>query len=100
MVPRNLHTTVSCNLCWSNDYSVLYGPGVAQANQIVKCKRCGLMYANPRIDADHVRIESWPDDPTWDAARENPQRFEKEQLQTRDHMDTRALLNRLYPNRG
>src|SRR6185295_5251928 len=62
--------------------------------------RCGLMYASPRRDADHVEIESWPDDPTWDIVRERPQRFEKERLQVRDYVNTRTLLNRLYPNRG
>jgi SAM-dependent methyltransferase len=93
-------TTVPCNNCGSLEYSVLYGPGSAQVNQIVKCKRCGLMYANPRIDADHVRIESWSDDPNWDFERENRQRFEKERLQTIDYINTRALLNRLHPKRG
>ena len=44
--------------------------------------------------------KSWPDDPAWDPVIRNPQRFEKEQLQTRDYDKTRALLNRLYPNRG
>lgn len=92
--------TVPCNVCGSTDYSVLFGPGVAQANQIVKCDQCGLIYANPRKDADHVHIKSWPDDPEWDPVIRNPQRFEKEQLQTRDYDKTRALLNRLYPNRG
>lgn len=58
------------------------------------------MYANPRKDADHVEMESWPYDPTWDYARERPQRFEKERLQVRDYVNTRALLNRLHPNRG
>lgn len=58
------------------------------------------MYANPRQDADHVKIKSWPDDPDWDFEREHPQRFEKEQLQTRDYANTRTMLNRLYPERG
>jgi 2-polyprenyl-3-methyl-5-hydroxy-6-metoxy-1,4-benzoquinol methylase len=93
-------TAVSCNICGSTDFAVLFAAGVAQVNQIVECKRCGLMYANPRCPADHVRIESWEDDPAWDFERENPQRFEKERLQTRDYANTRALLSRLYPQRG
>jgi 2-polyprenyl-3-methyl-5-hydroxy-6-metoxy-1,4-benzoquinol methylase len=33
-------------------------------------------------------------------AKERPQRYEKEQLQVRDYAGTRALLARLYPQRG
>jgi SAM-dependent methyltransferase len=91
---------VACNLCGSGDHSVLFKAGVAQINQIVKCNRCGLLFANPRRDADHVGIESWPDDPKWDAAREHPQRYEKEQLQVRDYATTRAFINGLHLGRG
>lgn len=95
-----LTTPVACNICGSADYTVLFAPGSAQVNQIVKCNRCGLMYANPRKEADHVDIESWPDDPEWDFEEKNAQRFEKERLQTRDYANTRALLGRLHPRRG
>jgi len=55
---------VRCNLCGSDNYSILFEPGVAQINQIVKCNCCNLMYANPRAkDADHVGIETW--NPDW-----------------------------------
>jgi 2-polyprenyl-3-methyl-5-hydroxy-6-metoxy-1,4-benzoquinol methylase len=93
-------TTVACNLCGSTDYTVLFTSGSAQVNQIVKCNQCGLMYANPRQEADHVRIESWGDNPEWTFDHQNVQRFEKEQLQTRDYANTRNLLNRLHPMRG
>ncbi len=100
MSTPELRITAPCNLCHSDDFTVLYGPGVAQVNQIVRCKTCGLMYANPRREADHVDMASWPDDPNWDPAREIPQRFEKEILQVRDYASTRALVNRLHPGRG
>jgi len=58
------------------------------------------MYANPRKLADHVEIESWPDDPNFDVAKERPQRIEKERLQVRDLDRTRKHLNKLYPFRG
>lgn len=76
---------VKCNICEGNDYVVLYksnlkksGPSVkeytstvndyASYNDIVKCKKCGLVYMNPRdknvnslykdvVDKDY--IESW-----------------------------------------
>lgn len=91
---------VHCNLCHADDFTVVYAAGVAQVNQIVKCNRCGLMYANPRKEADHVEIESRPDDPSWDYETEYPQRYEKERLQVRDSSGTRALLNHLHPGRG
>ena len=89
-----------CNICGVRDFSVIYAAGVAQINQIVKCAGCGLMYANPRKEADHVEIESWPDDPNFDVAKERPQRIEKERLQVRDLDKTRKHLNDLYPSRG
>ena len=100
MIASTLNVTTNCNLCGSRSCTVLYSPGVAQLNQIVRCDRCGLMYASPRKEADHVEIEAWPDDPNWDFARERPQILEKQKLQTRDYAHTRARLNRLYPQRG
>jgi 2-polyprenyl-3-methyl-5-hydroxy-6-metoxy-1,4-benzoquinol methylase len=90
----------NCNLCRVNDATVVYPAGIAQRNQIVCCNRCGLMYASPREEADYVEIESWDDNPDWDVAKEVPQRYEKESLQIRDYANTRALLARLYPQRG
>ena len=56
MLATNVLTTpVVCNICGSRDYTVLFGPGSAQVNQIVKCNRCGLMYANPRTEAGSCR---------------------------------------------
>jgi 2-polyprenyl-3-methyl-5-hydroxy-6-metoxy-1,4-benzoquinol methylase len=89
-----------CNICGAADFVVVYAAGVAQVNQIVKCTGCGLMYANPRKEADLVDIESWPDDPNFDVERERPQRIEKERLQVRDLDRTRKNLNNLYPSRG
>lgn len=89
-----------CNICGANDYTVVYAAGVAQLNQIVICTRCGLMYASPRKEADHVEIESWPEDLHFDMAKERPQRYEKERLQVRDLDFTRAHLDQLHPCRG
>jgi 2-polyprenyl-3-methyl-5-hydroxy-6-metoxy-1,4-benzoquinol methylase len=89
-----------CNVCGAADFAVVYAAGVAQVNQIVKCTGCGLMYANPRREADLVDIESWPEDPNFDVERERPQRIEKERLQVRDLDRTRRHLNNLYPSRG
>jgi len=95
-----LSVRTRCNICAADDFTVVYAAGAAQVNQIVRCNRCGLMYANPRKEADHVEIESWPDDPGFDVETERPQRFEKERLQVSDLNGSRAFLNRLHPSRG
>jgi SAM-dependent methyltransferase len=94
-----MSTPVLCNLCGVDDATVVFGPGVAQISQIVRCNRCGLMYASPRAKApDHVEVASY--DPEWGTEADDPQKHEKERLQVKDYDKTRALLGRLYPNRG
>jgi SAM-dependent methyltransferase len=95
-----LSDRVACNLCQVDDTTIVFPAGVAQLNEIVRCNRCGLMYANPRNRIDYLGIAEWKDDPDWDVAKEHPQRYEKEQLQVRDYIGTRAFLARLYPQRG
>ena len=93
---------VACNCCGSEDFTIAFEPGSAQRYQIVRCKRCDLMYVNPRPeDPEHVVIsrhieteDTGPDD------LEKLQRIGKEQLQVRDYDVTRKLLNSLYPRRG
>lgn len=90
---------VRCNLCGSDDYTILFEPGVAQISQIVKCNCCNLMYANPRAkDADHVGIETWNPD----RVLSNPdrQKLEKESLQVKDYESTQKFLNEYYPKKG
>lgn len=41
---------VNCNLCSTDNYEVLFEAGKAQVHRIVKCKNCGLIYANPQTD--------------------------------------------------
>ena len=49
---------LSCNLCGADDYDVLFEAGAAQIARIVKCRQCGLMYANPRGRlVDHENYE-------------------------------------------
>src|SRR4051812_9635999 len=93
-------TKTNCNICQKDDFTVLYGPGVAQVNQIVKCNECGLMYANPRRDADCIKVAAWPYDPAYNLQTHFPLRFEKERLQVRDFRSSHALLNHLHPFKG
>lgn len=91
-------TSVMCNLCRSNDYTVLFESGKAQINQIVKCNCCGLMYANPRAkEVDAVEIEKYS--PDW-VRKKTHFRFDKEKLQIRDYKNTQAFLNKSYPQKG
>jgi SAM-dependent methyltransferase len=90
---------VLCNYCEVDDATVIFRAGEAQISQIVRCNRCGLMYSNPRgREPDHVAIAKF--DPSKNPFLENDPRYEKERLQIRDYRQTRALLNRLYPQRG
>ena len=95
-------TYVACNLCGSNDYTVRFEQGVAQVNQIVNCKACGLMYANPRTkEVDSVLIESYDPEFVLSAiVNQDSQRLEKEALQVKDYEKTRAFLHQHYPEKG
>lgn len=91
--------SIVCNLCQADDYEVIFESGVAQANRIVRCRKCDLMYANPRANgADCESIVNW--DPSWNLVERNQQRFDKEKLQIKDYVDTRDFLNQRFPGRG
>ena len=88
-----------CNYCGVDDATVVFGAGVAQPSQIVRCNRCGLMYASPRAkEPDHLEIARY--DPNFNPLTPDSMRVLKERLQVKDYGNTRALLNRLYPQRG
>ncbi|MGC8640248.1 MAG: class I SAM-dependent methyltransferase [Isosphaeraceae bacterium] len=90
---------VLCNYCKVDDATVVFGPGVAQINQIVRCNRCGLMYSNPRTKApDHVNLSRA--DPNFNPLTPGNWRILKEKIQVRDYDRTRKLLNNLRPERG
>jgi 2-polyprenyl-3-methyl-5-hydroxy-6-metoxy-1,4-benzoquinol methylase len=89
---------VSCDICNSDDYTVLFEAGAAQINRIVKCNCCGLMYANPRIQMEYqLHAEKYEPDVV---ISNNKMRLDKESLQVRDNRSTRAFLNRYYPHKG
>jgi hypothetical protein len=94
--------TLACNLCGSEDYSVVFEAGVAQVSRIVKCTRCGLLYANPRArGADIDDIKDY--DANWvyeHRETTNKWRTEKESLQVRDYGSTKRFLADKFPARG
>lgn len=93
---------VSCNLCGADDFDIVFAAGRAQSQQIVRCKACGLLYANPRTgELDDVLVARH--DPTFlpqMLQREHDPRMDKESLQVRDYAGTRDFLSRLFPERG
>jgi SAM-dependent methyltransferase len=92
---------VNCNLCGADDYKVVFPEGYAQLHQIVKCRRCGLMYANPQ---DHVDCEGFmgkTGEEQYDPEAEgNRQYFRKQQTQLPDNLRALKALNGLAPQRG
>src|SRR6185312_3466871 len=100
--PMSQAQYISCNLCASHDYRVLFPAGKAQSQQIVRCLSCGLMYVNPRTAAlDFVRVAR--SDPTFlneMLRRRYDSRMEKERCQTGDYLATRRVLAGLFPTRG
>jgi len=93
-------SSIACNLCGADDYVVRFEAGVAQPPRIVECRKCGLMYANPRAAApDHELIVDY--DPDFvEQTNTKSQRFTKEALQVRDYAVTRKMLAARFPQRG
>lgn len=93
---------VMCNNCGEDDTKVMFRAGEAQRHQIVKCKRCGLIYANPRVEepVDVLLARKVGAELSETEKLYTRQRVEKEQLQIRDYSKSRATLNALNPDRG
>jgi 2-polyprenyl-3-methyl-5-hydroxy-6-metoxy-1,4-benzoquinol methylase len=103
MIDTQIEKFISCNLCGSDDFSILYQAGEAQISQIVKCNKCKLMYANPRKkNEDHVDIEAG--DPELILKRiysgDLQKRVLKEEIQVNDYKKTKLYLQNQFPNQG
>ena len=90
---------VTCNLCGADDYQVVFPKGYAQLHRIVRCNRCGLMYANPQ---ELVDCESFttPEHPVVYDEVKGRQYFEKQHVQLPDNERALRALNQLAPQRG
>jgi SAM-dependent methyltransferase len=88
-------------LCGADDYNVVFPAGYAQLHQIVRCRHCGLMYANPqqRVDCEEfaARQVTEPYDPN---ARLSRQYYQKQLTQLPDNLRAVAVLEQLLPARG
>jgi len=96
---------VKCNLCEADDYKVLWAKGYTQKHQIVKCNRCGLMYANPQdvVDSVKYQTDSFYKESGYSLTYDTNKHylyFEKQQNQLPDNLKTLQVLNKYSPNRG
>ncbi len=93
--------SVRCNLCGADDYSVVFPAGYAQVHQIVRCRHCGLMYANPQHHVDCDEFAAKPSagvfDPTDKYSR---QYYQKQVTQLPDNLRALAVVEQALPGRG
>lgn len=90
---------VACNLCGADEAAEVFAKGRAQWHRIVRCKRCGLMYANPQelVDCDRHQSE---DHPRIFDESQSRQYFQKQSAQLPDNLHALRVLNNLLPQRG
>jgi 2-polyprenyl-3-methyl-5-hydroxy-6-metoxy-1,4-benzoquinol methylase len=91
---------VTCNLCGADDPEIVFPKGFAQLHQIVRCKCCGLMYANPQ---EKIDCESMNDTNAVSFDPASPyfkQYFQKQLVQLPDNLHVLQTLNTLFPTRG
>ena len=92
---------VRCNLCGADDYRVVFPAGYAQLHQIVRCRRCGLMYANPQQHVDCEEFAARGPAESYDPASAiNRQYFQKQVTQLPDNLRALAVVNAALPGRG
>ena len=90
---------VNCILCDANDFTVVFPKGEVQLHRIVRCNRCGHMYANPQELVDCERVQS-ADHPRFYDEKTGGQYFQKQQVQLPDNERSLRVLNQLFPQRG
>ncbi len=92
---------VKCNLCGADDYAVVFPAGYAQLHQIVRCRRCGLMYANPRQHIDCESFATTSPDKRYDPdSEDNRQYYQKQVTQLPDNLRALKVLDAALPSRG
>src|SRR6185436_18531516 len=90
---------VTCAVCAADDYRVLF-PKSRQVHQIVKCNRCGLMYANPQEVVDCEEFALHNAKRTIDPEGADRQYFQKQHVQMPDSERAPQVLNDFCPKRG
>ncbi|HWD18567.1 MAG TPA: class I SAM-dependent methyltransferase [Verrucomicrobiae bacterium] len=90
-----------CNLCGADDADLLFPKEIAPFQQIVRCRQCELMYANPRghVDCDDFAEQGLnkvydPESPDY------RQYYQKQLTQLPDNLRALRVINELFPQRG
>jgi SAM-dependent methyltransferase len=92
--------TVNCNLCGVDDYEVVFPNGAAH-HRIVRCRRCGLMYANPQEHVDCETFAAQPDAPIFDPNHPHHRAYaQKQQVQLPDNLRALRVVDGFFPQRG
>ena len=91
---------IKCNICDVDDYSVLFDKTAdgLTAHRVVRCNRCGLMYANPQEVVDCVNLLGNQEEVDFEA--QNHQYFRKQHVQLPDNLRALKVLDELLPKRG
>jgi SAM-dependent methyltransferase len=100
-LPGSAMRLVRCNLCGADDFQVIFPAGYAQLHQIVRCHRCGLMYANPQqhVDCEDYAVRQPAE--VYDPASElNRQYYQKQVTQLPDNLRALAVLDTVLPGHG
>jgi len=92
---------VKCNLCGADDPVIVFPKGYAQMHEIVRCRRCGLMYANPQEYVDSDDLAARTGDAVYDPEMPiHRQYFQKQKTQLPDNERALRVLNQLFPGQG
>lgn len=83
---------MNCIVCDSNNYEVLFKAGKAQKQQILKCKNCGLMYANNTKGVSDIKnLES-----AGEGVEITKQYMKKQEIQINDYKEIdREIMSRI-----
>ncbi|MBA4417893.1 MAG: hypothetical protein C0392_08290 [Syntrophus sp. (in: bacteria)] len=91
---------MGCIICGSNEYAVLYKKNISQIHQIVKCSKCGLMYACPQVfsPSDLYGEENAPLSP--EVIEHHAQYKRKQHNQLPDYIKIARTIDAMKPEKG
>jgi len=84
MKSTTLTPSQSCNLCHSDDVEIVFQSGVAQEGRIVRCRKCELMFVDPRrrVELQDYRDRGEGEQAGWEVS---PSGLERQRNQIRDY---------------
>ena len=91
---------VNCNLCGADNFDVLFEKSRRLAHRVVRCKHCGLMYANPQewVDCLQMGGAGWAG--TFEPDGDDRAYFQKVNAQLADYAKALDVLNEYCPHKG